>query len=97
MKKKCIILIIILITTLSITACQKTSKRDTPMLASTAMKIDMEHFSYEEFINLNMEDNNSIISEEQFDEIKGLMTDKAVHETYHMIKLDNDEMKGFFE
>ena len=92
MRKKSIISIIILTTILSIPACQKTAKRDTPMLASLAMKTNMELLSYDEFINLNMQGNDTLISEEQFNEIKGIMTDKSSHETYHLLKFDNGEM-----
>lgn len=92
MKKKSIISIILLITILSITGCKETVKRDTPMLASLAMKTNMTHLSYSEFINLTMEGNDTLISEEQFNEIKGLMTDKSGHETYHLLKFDNGEM-----
>ncbi|NLY45305.1 MAG: hypothetical protein GX053_04865 [Tissierella sp.] len=92
MRMKSIISIIVLITILSIIGCKETTKQDTPMLASLAMKTNMTHLGYHEFINITMEGNDTLISEEQFNEIKGLMTDKSGHETYHLLKFDNGEM-----
>lgn len=90
MKKKNVILIILLIIILSITACQKTNS--TPLYASMSMKVDMEHLNYKEFTDAYSRGEESWISKEQFDEVKGLITDKVGHETYELLKFDNGEM-----
>ena len=90
MKKKSIISIIFLITIFSTTACQKTN--NTPLYASASMKVDMEHLNYEEFADAYAKGEESWISKEQFNEVKGLMTSQASHETYELLKFDNGEM-----
>jgi len=90
MKKKRIISIIFLIIILSTTACQKTN--NTPLYASMSMQVDMEHLNYEEFTDAYAIGEESWISEEQFNEVKGLMTSQAGHETYELLKFDNGEM-----
>lgn len=90
MRKNSITLIILLITILSITACQKVN--NTPLYASMSMKANMEHLNYEEFTVAYAQGEGSWISKEQFDEIKGLMTSRVGHETYALLKFDNGEM-----
>ncbi|NMA49783.1 MAG: hypothetical protein GX947_08485 [Tissierellia bacterium] len=90
MKKKNIILIIFLICILLITACQKTN--NTPLLASMSMKANMEHLNYEEFRDAYAQGEESWISEEQFVEVKSLLTSGSSHKTYELFKFDNGEM-----
>lgn len=90
MKKKSVISIIIIICILLITACQKTN--NTPLLSSMSMKASMEHLDYKEFKNEYAQGEESWISEEQFVEVKSLLTSNSSHETYELVKFDNGEM-----
>lgn len=81
---------IILITILSITACQKTNY--TPMHASQSMKVNMDNLNYDDFRNAYAKGEESWISKEQFYEVKGLLTSGVGHETYELLKFDNGEM-----
>ena len=90
MKKKSIIAIILLICILLFAACQKTN--NTPLLSSMSMKASMEHLNYEEFRNEYAQGEESWISEEQFLEVKSLLTSNSSHKTYELVKFDNGEM-----
>lgn len=92
MKKKSIVLIICLIIILSTTACEETAKRDTPMTSAMAMKIEISLGSYDQFIESHMQGRETLISKEQFHEVKNLMTAQASYETYELLKFDNGEM-----
>ncbi len=90
MKKKNIISIVFLISILLITGCQKTN--NTPLLASISMKASMEHLNYEEFKDAYAQGEESWISEEQFSEVKSLLTSGSSHKTYELLKFDNGQM-----
>lgn len=90
MKKKSIVFIIFLISILTTIACQ--NKNNTPLLASMSMKANMEHLNYEEFKDMYAQGQESWISKEEFDKVKGLMTAGLGHETYQLLKFDNGEM-----
>ena len=90
MKKKSIIAIILLICILLFAACQKTN--NTPLLSSMSMKASMEHLNYKEFKDAYAQGEESWISEEQFTEVKSLLTSNSSHKTYELVKFDNGEM-----
>ena len=90
MKKKNITAIIILISILLITACQKTNQ--SPLTASMSMKASIDHLNYEEFKDAYAQGEESWISEEEFIEIKSLLTSQTSHKTYELLKFDNGQM-----
>ena len=90
MKNKSIIAIILLICILLFAACQKTN--NTPLLSSMSMKASMEHLNYKEFKDAYAQGEESWISEEQFTEVKSLLTSNSSHKTYELVKFDNGEM-----
>jgi len=90
MKKRNITAIIFLISILSITACQKTNQ--SPLTSSMSMKTSMDHSNYEEFKDAYAKGEESWISEEEFIEIKSVLTSKTSHKTYELLKFDNGQM-----
>lgn len=84
-----IITISLLISILPI-GCEKTN--NSPFHASMSMKSSMDKLNYEEFTDAYAKGEESWISKEQFDEVKGLITSKASHEAYELLKFENGEM-----